>query len=402
MAEKLTRDSLAYFEAQNVITNAIKKPSDKDIELISKYFSNNDDFNPEEIAVFEAWVSNNIIDRSMNRSPYATMKSLDRTIVDKPKLMHHDTGSEPDGRFFKSRLQQISKEDAMQLIGNVPFKQAAFEKLLDISIERDGGIYWMISTFYMLNGTEDEKQKVRKVKFGLLRDMSLSYYVPSKWAILDDNSEVEVSMWDSGKEFNNKKVLFYEWRNTKEIEAESVEASHVFLGRLRGTVSQKSDDLEVDNETEYLNKVNFVINHYFGTNENADKDKDINIENGDKNNDKVENAEWTTAYINSLEDNCFAVIEPGLEKDDDGKTIPRNARHLPHHPKGQGAPGTGGTLDMPHFKNARARMNQIKSVSGNISTTDLRQKAKSHLDAHLAKLQKSEFNLQELKSKFSD
>ena len=62
MAEKLTKDSLAYFEAQNVVTNAIK-PSDKDITLISKYFSNVEDFNPEEIAVFEAWVSNNIIDR---------------------------------------------------------------------------------------------------------------------------------------------------------------------------------------------------------------------------------------------------------------------------------------------------------------------------------------------------
>ena len=400
MAEKLTKDSLAYFEAQNVVTNAIK-PSDKYIELISKYFSNVEDFNPEEIAVFEAWVSNNIIDRSMNRTPLATLKSLDRTVIGKPKLMHHNTNSEPGGRFFKSRLQEVSKENAMKLIENVPFKQAAFDKLLDISVDRDGKLYWMVSTFYMLNGTDDEKQNVRKVRYGLLRDMSLSYYVPSKVAILDDESEIDIPMWDSQREYDGKKVLFYEWRNTKEIEAESVEASHVFLGRLRGTVSQQGEDSTVENETDYLNRVSFVVNHYFGNEINtdtADIENEIEeIENQQSEKDKVENAEWTTAYINSLEDNCFAVIEPGLKKDDDGKTIPRNARHLPHHPKGKGAPGAGGTLDMPHFRNARSRMNQIKSVSGNISTADLRQKAKSHLDAHLAKLQKSEFNLQELK-----
>jgi hypothetical protein len=39
-------------------------------------------------------------------------------------------------------------------------------------------------------------------------------------------------------------------------------------------------------------------------------------------------AEWTTEYINNLPDECFAYIEEGGKKDDEGKTVPRSLRHL--------------------------------------------------------------------------
>ena len=95
---------------------------------------------------------------------------------------------------------------------------------------------------------------------------------------------------------------------------------------------------------------------------------------------------WDTAYINTLEDNCFAVIEPGGKKDASGKTVPRNARHLPHHAKGNGASGTGGTVDLPHLKNGLSRMNQVKPVLKKITTSELRNRAKRHLVAHARKL----------------
>lgn len=39
--------------------------------------------------------------------------------------------------------------------------------------------------------------------------------------------------------------------------------------------------------------------------------------------------EWDTEYINNLPDECFAHIEAGGEKDEQGKTVPRSLRHLP-------------------------------------------------------------------------
>jgi len=62
-------------------------------------------------------------------------------------------------------------------------------------------------------------------------------------------------------------------------------------------------------------------------------------------------AEWTTAYINNLPDSAFAYIEPGGEKDGEGKTVPRSLRHFPHH-------DAGGSLDLAHLRNALARAPQ--------------------------------------------
>lgn len=63
------------------------------------------------------------------------------------------------------------------------------------------------------------------------------------------------------------------------------------------------------------------------------------------------NAEWDTAYINSLPDPCFAYIEPGGSKDEEGKTTPRSLRHFPYKDK-------DGKIDLPHLRNALARASQ--------------------------------------------
>jgi hypothetical protein len=39
-------------------------------------------------------------------------------------------------------------------------------------------------------------------------------------------------------------------------------------------------------------------------------------------------AQWTTEYVNNLSDECFAYIEDGGAKDEQGKTTPRSLRHL--------------------------------------------------------------------------
>lgn len=67
----------------------------------------------------------------------------------------------------------------------------------------------------------------------------------------------------------------------------------------------------------------------------------------------VTEAQWTRAYINDLPDSAFLYIEPGGEKDEDGKTVPRSLRHFP-------VKDHNGQIDLPHLRNALARIRQSK------------------------------------------
>lgn len=66
-------------------------------------------------------------------------------------------------------------------------------------------------------------------------------------------------------------------------------------------------------------------------------------------------AEWTNAFINNLPDSSFAWIEPGGQKDDEGKTTPRALRHLPYK-------DADGKVDLPHVRNALARVDQVAKM----------------------------------------
>jgi len=63
-------------------------------------------------------------------------------------------------------------------------------------------------------------------------------------------------------------------------------------------------------------------------------------------------AKWTRAFINSLPDSSFAYIEPCYRQ---GKTKDKNARHLPYKDK-------NGKIDLPHLRNALARVSQIEPI----------------------------------------
>jgi hypothetical protein len=84
---------------------------------------------------------------------------------------------------------------------------------------------------------------------------------------------------------------------------------------------------------------------------------------------EIEKAAQSTASQNDLPDSAFAVISSGGSKDDEGKTTPRSLRHLPHHK-------ADGSIDLPHLRNALARVSQT-----DLSADD-RAKAEKHLDAH--------------------
>jgi hypothetical protein len=72
----------------------------------------------------------------------------------------------------------------------------------------------------------------------------------------------------------------------------------------------------------------------------------------------VTDVQWTAAFINNLPDAAFAHIEGGGDKDEAGNTVPRSLRHFPHH-NGSVKSGTDNeTVDLPHLRNALARVEQ--------------------------------------------
>lgn len=63
---------------------------------------------------------------------------------------------------------------------------------------------------------------------------------------------------------------------------------------------------------------------------------------------------WTREYINNLPDSSFLWIESGGKKDSEGRTEPR-FRHLPYK-------DSSGRIDLPHVRNALARLSQVKGL----------------------------------------
>lgn len=76
----------------------------------------------------------------------------------------------------------------------------------------------------------------------------------------------------------------------------------------------------------------------------------------------VTKAVWSTAFQNDLPDSSFAYIEPGGEKDKEGKTTPRRLRHFPYK---------DGKPDPAHVRNALARIPQ-STVSEEVKAAALR------------------------------
>jgi HK97 family phage prohead protease len=62
-------------------------------------------------------------------------------------------------------------------------------------------------------------------------------------------------------------------------------------------------------------------------------------------------AVWTTAYVNDLPDSAFLYVQSGGSRDETGRTVPRSNRHFPYK-------GKDGAVDLPHLRNAIARIPQ--------------------------------------------
>jgi hypothetical protein len=94
----------------------------------------------------------------------------------------------------------------------------------------------------------------------------------------------------------------------------------------------------------------------------------------------VTKAAWSTATINDLPDAAFAVVLPGGKKDSGGKTVPRGLRMFPHHTASVKSGTENSTVDLPHLRNALARLDQADMPTAAKST------ARAHLMKHAKEL----------------
>jgi phage I-like protein len=91
-------------------------------------------------------------------------------------------------------------------------------------------------------------------------------------------------------------------------------------------------------------------------------------------------AVWSTAFVNDLPDSAFLYIEPGGEKDEDGKTKPRSLRHFPYK-------DSTGAIDLPHLRNAIAQA--PKSNLSEAIIKRVQSKGQKLLEKEREKMQKS-------------
>lgn len=95
----------------------------------------------------------------------------------------------------------------------------------------------------------------------------------------------------------------------------------------------------------------------------------------------------TAGFGDSTFPDAAFIVETGAEKGDDGKSL-QKYRHLPHHTKEAKSPTENTTVDLPHLRNALARVNQVTPVKE--SAKSYRARALRHLQAHARELLKSD------------
>lgn len=126
----------------------------------------------------------------------------------------------------------------------------------------------------------------------------------------------------------------------------------------------------------HFRSASFLTEEYVPADRYA-RGKEVYYKKGEQSqNGPAEAGKWTTVYINNLPDAAFAAIESGGEKDADGKTVPRKLRHLPHHNETVKNPNENSSVDIPHLRNALARLPNTKISDA------LKKKALKHLEKH--------------------
>ncbi len=94
------------------------------------------------------------------------------------------------------------------------------------------------------------------------------------------------------------------------------------------------------------------------------------------------NARWSRKRVNALPDAAFAWIEPGGEKDAQGRTTPRRLRHFPHHTEAVRTGMEHDTVDPPHLRSGLSYLHAADPTNRKMSTPHLKAHARAILKTY--------------------
>ncbi len=83
--------------------------------------------------------------------------------------------------------------------------------------------------------------------------------------------------------------------------------------------------------------------------------------------------EWDAEYVDALPDESFAYIEPGGEKDEEDKTVPRELRHFPVR-------DAEGNVSLPHVEEALEALDTEKMSTGEPIPEEDRERVRAELE----------------------
>jgi hypothetical protein len=176
----------------------------------------------------------------------------------------------------------------------------------------------------------------------------------------------------------------------EECDARAIRVANAAVAKIKeGDMSYKAYTMSTNNVLIPVNAIDVdgepvpvaeLVAAYIGTLTDGDS---ASAEQEQADEQAVSEAVWSTAFVNDLPDSSFALVEPGGEKDEEGKTKPRSLRHLPYK-------DSGGKVDVPHLRNALARLPQMKGVAAGLVSKALKKLqavAKKHLKTYQAEMQ---------------
>lgn len=160
--------------------------SDSEFEKIIPFLINPGEVQKESLKVFEVDLANDAIDRDEERFSTPVLKSFAKTLPGKSFLIAHNWGPPGRGLFYSARVTEVE------------------------------GVKWLRTRYYMLE--EYNKEFIAHTNAGIYRWYSIGFMAPALQRVAAD---------DENNDFGK---TFYEYRNTKDKEAEALEGSLVWLG----------------------------------------------------------------------------------------------------------------------------------------------------------------------------
>jgi hypothetical protein len=148
-------------------------------------------------------------------------------------------------------------------------------------------------------------------------------------------------------------TTFAELEDAKDAQA-SAQTVEMLADQFASITRNIFSDSDIENKAAAISGVVGELEALLGEATSKEVNKEA-VEIADR--DDVLKAVWSTKKVNGFPDSSFLHVLPGGEKNGSGKTVPRSLRMFPYK-------DASGKVDLPHLRNALARIPQSNRIDG--------------------------------------